>query len=101
MLLFLTQKCHLNEQGAGKELHVNLNKCCVYQQLKSDEHNTNINMAMPQFDERWNIVYDPSRHLEYRYWNTFLFICSDNNHHLYHLYCHFSVYNLIHALLMM
>ena len=42
----------------GKEMHVVLVKYHVYQQLKADEHKASLNMTMPQFDERWNIVYD-------------------------------------------
>ena len=51
----------------GKETHVNLGKYHVYQQLKTDEHKANLNMTMPQFGERWNIVYDSLRHFENGY----------------------------------
>ena len=50
-----------------KKLHVNLVKYHVYQQLKTDEHKANLNMTMPLFDERWNIVYDSLRHFENGY----------------------------------
>ena len=46
----------MNRQ-TGKEMHANLVKYHVYQQLKADEHKANLNMTMPQFVEWWNIVY--------------------------------------------
>ena len=36
----------------SKEMHVNLVKYHVYQQLKADEHKANLNITMLQFDER-------------------------------------------------
>ena len=53
----------MNRQ-TGNEIHVNLVKYHVYQQLIADEHKGNLNMTMPQFDERWNIVYDSLGHFE-------------------------------------
>ena len=44
--------------------HVYLVKYHVYQQLKVDEQNVNLTMTMPQFDERWNIVFDSLWHFE-------------------------------------
>ena len=51
----------------SKEMHVNLVKYHVYQQLKADEHKANLNMTTLQFDERWKIVYDFLRHFENGY----------------------------------
>ena len=51
----------------GKELHINLVEYHIYQQLKDDEHKANLSMTMPQFDERWNTVYDSTRHFENGY----------------------------------
>ena len=50
----------------GLDLLVTINsvKYHVYQQLKADEHKTNLSMTMPQIDERWNIVYDSLRHFK-------------------------------------
>ena len=60
----------MNRQ-TGKKVHVinivNLVKYHVYQQLKADQHKANFNMIMPQFDERWNVVYDSLRHFENRH----------------------------------
>ena len=42
---------NMNKQ-TGKEMHVNLAKYHVYQQLKADEHKANLNMTMNHFDER-------------------------------------------------
>ena len=47
-----------------KEMHVNLGKYHVNQQLKADKHKGNRNMIMLQFDEKWNIMYDSYRHFE-------------------------------------
>ena len=57
---------YMNRQ-IGKEMHVNLVRYHVYHQLKADENKANLNMTMPQFDERWNIVYDSLRHFENGY----------------------------------
>ena len=46
------------KRQTGKEMHVNLVKYHVYQQLKADEHNATLNMTVPQFSEKWIIVYD-------------------------------------------
>ena len=54
---------YLNRQ-TGKEMHVNLVKYHVYQQLKADEYKANLNMTMLQFDEKWNMIYDSLRHFE-------------------------------------
>ena len=54
----------MNRQ-TGKEMHDNLVKYYVYQQLKADEHK--LNMTMLQFDERWNIVYDSLNHFGNEY----------------------------------
>ena len=51
----------------GKEMHINLIKYNVYQQLKADEHKANLNMTTPQFVERRNIVYASLRHFENGY----------------------------------
>ena len=51
----------------GEEIHVNLVKYHVYQQLKADDHKANLNMTMPQIDEGWNIVHDSLRHYENGY----------------------------------
>ena len=48
----------------GKEMHVNLVKHHVNQQHRTDEHKANLNMTMPQFDERWNILYDSLSYFE-------------------------------------
>ena len=53
----------MNSQ-TGREMHVNLIRYHVYQRLKADAHKANLNMTMPQFDERWNTVYDSLRHFE-------------------------------------
>ena len=39
----------------------------VYSHLKADEHKANLNMTMPQFDEKWNTIYDYLRHFENGY----------------------------------
>ena len=51
----------------GKEIHVNLVKYLVYQQLKADEHKANLIMTIPNFDDRWNIEYDSLKHFETGY----------------------------------
>ena len=51
----------------GKQMHVNLVEYHVYQQLKAYEHKEDLNMTMPQFYERWNIVYDSLRYFENGY----------------------------------
>ena len=51
----------MNRQS-GKEMHVNVVKYHVYQQLKADEHKANLIMTMLQFDEKWNIIYDYLMH---------------------------------------
>ena len=43
---------------SGEEMHVNLVKYHVYQQLQAKGHEAHLDMTMPQFDERWNIAYD-------------------------------------------
>ena len=48
-------------------MHINLVKYHNYQQLAADEHKANLYMAMLQFDERWNIVYDSLRHFKNKY----------------------------------
>ena len=48
-------------------MHVNLVKYNVYQQLKADKHKANLNMTMPQVDEKWNTINDSFRHFENRY----------------------------------
>ena len=53
----------MNKQ-TGKEIHASLVKYHVYQQRKADEHKAILNVIMPQFYERWNIVYDSLRHFE-------------------------------------
>ena len=40
----------------AKEMHVNLVKYYVYQQLKADEYKANLYMAMLHFEESWNLV---------------------------------------------
>ena len=50
---------YMNRQ-TGKEMHVNLVKYHVYQQLKADEHKANLNMTILQFD----IIYDSLRHFK-------------------------------------
>ena len=62
MLLFLVQKVIYTNRQTAKEMQVNLVKYHVYQQLKVDEHDANLNMTIPQFDEKWHIilVYDSS-----------------------------------------
>ena len=49
---------------SGKKMHISLVKHHVYQQLRTDEHQANLNMTMPQFDERWNILYDSLSYFE-------------------------------------
>ena len=57
---------YLNRQ-TGKEMHVDLFKYLVYQQLRADGHKANLNMTMPKFGERWNIVYDSLKHFANTY----------------------------------
>ena len=61
-IILNTKKVIYMNRQTGKEMHVNSVKYHVYQQLKVDEHKANLNMTMPQFDEKWNIVYDSLRH---------------------------------------
>ena len=53
----------MNRQ-TGKEMHVNLVKYHVYQQLNADEKEANLIMTMLQFDEKWNLIHDSLRHFE-------------------------------------
>ena len=50
-----------------KDMHANLVKYHVYHRLKADEHKANLNLTMPKFDFRWNIVYACLRNLGYGY----------------------------------
>ena len=56
----------MNRQ-TGKEMRVNLVKYYVYQRHKADEHKANLNMTMPKFDEKWNMIYDSLGHFENGY----------------------------------
>ena len=60
-MLYLTNtvKVIYVNRPTGKEMNV---KYHVYQQ-----HEVNLNMAMPHFDERWNAVYDSLRHHDNEY----------------------------------
>ena len=62
-IILNTKKVIYMNRQTGKEMHVNLVKYHVYQQLKADEHKANLNRAMLQFNEMWNTVYDSLRHL--------------------------------------
>ena len=84
----------------GNEMHVNLVKYYVYQQLKADEHQENLSLTMLQFDERWNIVYDSLRHFKNGYWNISpFFILLSQAISIYIPSC--TVINLIHYLMVM
>ena len=64
---FLAQKVIYMNRQTGKEMHVNSIQYHVYQQLKADEHKAILNMILPQFDERWNIVHHSLKHFENGY----------------------------------
>ena len=61
-IILNTKKVIYMNRQTGKEMHVNLIKYHVYQQLKADEHKGNLIMTMLHFGERWNTVYDSLRH---------------------------------------
>ena len=88
---------YMNRQ-TGKEMLVNLVLYHVYQKLEADEHKVKLNMTMPQFDERWNIVYGSLRHLKMDI-KVFSFFFAVTN--CQHLYCHLIVFDLKHALRIM
>ena len=67
IIIIKTKKVIYMNRKTGKEMHVNLVKYHVYQQLKADEQKANLNMIMAHFDERWNTVYGSLRHLENGY----------------------------------
>ena len=73
-IILNTKKVIYMNRQIGKEMHINLVKYHVYQQLKADEHKANINMTMLHFDERWNTVYDSLRHFGDGYWTIFLLL---------------------------
>ena len=56
-IILNTKKDICMNRQTGKEMHANLVKSHVYQQLKADEHEASLNMTMPEFHQRWNIVY--------------------------------------------
>ena len=56
----------MNRQ-TGKEMHNNLVKYYVYQQLKADERRANLNITTPHFNEREHRVHDSLKHLENGY----------------------------------
>ena len=62
-IILNTKKVIYMHSQTGKEMHVNLVKLYVYQQLEGDEHKPNLNMTMLHFNEMWNTVYDSLRHL--------------------------------------
>ena len=61
-IILNTKKVIYINRKTGKEMHVNLVKYHVYQQLKADELKANLSTTMPNFDDRWNIVYNSLRH---------------------------------------
>ena len=61
-IILNTKKVILMNRQTGKEMHVNLVTYHVYQQLKAEEHISNLNITMPKFDEKCNIIYDSLRH---------------------------------------
>ena len=60
-IILNTKKVIYMDRQTGKDMHVNLVKYHVYQQLKADEQKANLNMTMLHFNERWNTVYDSLR----------------------------------------
>ena len=67
----------------------------VHLPFKADEHKAILNMTMPQFDERWNIVCDSLRHFKMDI-EIFSFLFTVTS--CLHSYCLLIVFNLIHSL---
>ena len=57
VIILNTKKVIYMNRHIGKEVYVDFDTYHVYQQHEADEHKANLNMTMPHFDERWNIVH--------------------------------------------